>query len=139
MAKYAAFYSLLYTRYVYKAHDAIHMAFPIGFKRSRFSYIVQMQGGSSDSGLFAVAFATSLCCGFNPAQVQYIFPEPSYAMPTEQVYDNISIMQKTVICNSSHKARNNHNSRGRMVQCGICEIWNHEKCRCPRSKERMER
>ena len=70
-----------------------------------------MQGGSSDCGLFAVAFATVLCCGFNPAHVQYIFPEPSYAMPTEQVYDNISIMQKKVICNSSHKARNNHNSR----------------------------
>ena len=65
-----------------------------------------MQGGSSDCGLFAAAFATSLCCGFNPAQVQYIFPEPSYAMSTEQVYDNISIMQKKVICNSSHKARN---------------------------------
>ena len=53
--------------------------------------IVQMQGGSSDCGLFAIAFATSLCCGFNPAQVQN-FPEPSYTMPTEQVYDTISIM-----------------------------------------------
>ena len=137
------FYSLLLDTYIKRLPAtlrALHMAFPIGFKRSQFSYSAYAR---RQQRLWVI------CCSFCYLLVLWIqsstsaihtknFPEPSYAMPTEQAYDNISIMQ---ICNSSHKARNSHNSRhckqishGRMVQCCICEIWYHEKCiRVPRN------
>ena len=70
-----------------------------------------MQGGSSQCGLFAVGFATSLCCGFNPAQVQYtqrIFRNHHIQSLQNKYY--FIMQKKKVICNSSHKTRNHHNS-----------------------------
>ena len=60
-----------------------------------------MQRGSSDYRSFAAAFATSLFCGLNPAHAGAVHtknvPGPSYGMSTEQMYDNVSTMQKVVI------------------------------------------
>ena len=58
-----------------------------------------MQRGSSDYRSFAAAFATSLVCGLNPAHAgtHKNVPGPSYGMSTEQMYDNVSTMQKVVI------------------------------------------
>ena len=88
--------------------------------------IVQMQIGSSDSGLFAAAFATSLCCGFNPAQVQhthrFFFPEPSYAMLQNKSMTLFPLCRK-VIYNCNHKARNNHNSLHRPAGKYLMAEW----------------
>lgn len=99
--------------------------------------IVQMQRGSSDCGLFAVAFATSLCCGFNPAQVQYtqrIFRNhPSmtiFPLCRKKSCVTAAAKQETITIHCTCRQV----SHGRMIQCGICEIWYHEKCvRVPRN------
>ena len=103
---------------------------------------VQNQQGASDCGLlasFSLAFATSLCFGDNPSEIQY-----NQKQLREHV---VSCFEAKVITPFPAKSRRRCNraraekeyaipvycscrlpESGRMVQCVICHEWYHEEC-----------
>ena len=101
---------------------------------------VQTQNGGSDCGLFALAFATSLCFGENPSDITYIqhemrshlrqcFDERSISLfpkePKKKQYKAPSIITKHVF---SIYCYCRQPESGRMIQCDICEQWFHKVC-----------
>ena len=97
---------------------------------------VQKQHGDSDCGVFAIAFATSLCTGHNPAERTYmqdrlrphlcqcleerVFTEfPYEARKIEQLRNSVVI---PVYSECRQPEREN------MVQCDQCQEWFHDDC-----------
>ncbi len=98
---------------------------------------VQIQQGSSDCGLFALAFATSLCAGENPSEINYIqnlfcghlvqclqdkimkpFPRRARKRIDKGVYNTF----KYAIYCSCRQPKDT----GRMIECEVCQKWFHE-------------
>lgn len=98
---------------------------------------VQIQSGRSDCGLFALAFATSLCAGVNPAELCYIQHEfRSHVFkclenrkithfPTRQRKMTIKIRGQTSIEVHCTCRQPEH---GRMISCNSCLAWFHKDC-----------
>ena len=95
------------------------------------------QGGDSDCGLFAIAFATSLCAGNNPAEYTYRQDElrnhlhqclekreftefPSQPRKIKQFCN--PVMMIPVYCECRQPEKEN------MVQCDQCQEWFHDEC-----------
>ena len=99
---------------------------------------VQKQRGGDDCGLFALAFATTLCAGDNPSETNYIqqqlrehlisslenntitpFPKrPRKRRPGASLEHNIQVYCH---CRQPH-------SGSKMVQCSNCNEWFHQDC-----------
>lgn len=99
---------------------------------------VQKQRGKADCGLFAVAFATSLCAGDDPSTLCYIqnelrrhllscFEQQSISLfPTRKrkrhpCPSQISTFPIYCICRMPE-------DNSRMVECVVCKEWFHEDC-----------
>ena len=93
---------------------------------------VQQQDGDSDCGVFAIAFATSLCAGSNPAEYTYrqdklrdhlrqcleekkVTEFPSQAQPRKIKQLPNSVMKIPVFCECRQP------KKGNMVQCDQCQ------------------
>ena len=98
---------------------------------------VQRQRGSSDCGAFALAFATSLCSGENPAAITYCQKKLRSHI--------VSCLENRCItffpCYSKRKASKVHTEvtidiiclcrlpeYGNMICCHACGEWYHENC-----------
>ena len=82
---------------------------------------VQMQEGSHDCGLFAVAYITSICNGQDPAVLLYkqnVFPSSASRCPKASARKNIP-----VYCICRHI-----NDGSKMIQCDSCQQWFHVAC-----------
>ena len=99
---------------------------------------VQSQRGSSDCGLFALAYATSLCMGDNPVQTNYVqhmlrshlldcltqrtisaFPMTSRKKKVTQPRGKVTVQ---LFCHCRQP------EEGKMVQCDQCMEWYHSQC-----------
>lgn len=100
-------------------------------------YPVQNQIGASDCGLFAIAFAVSICLGSNPSKFIYEqdkmrahlidcllnpFNNFPFSVNTNWKKRKISTTRENVFCN----CRSPYDSE--MVECIICKEWFHLRC-----------
>ena len=98
---------------------------------------VQRQRGSSDCGAFALAFATSLCSGENPAAITYC--QKKLRSHIVSCLENRCIT--SFPCYSKRKAPKVHTEvtidiiclcrlpeYGNMICCHACGEWYHENC-----------
>lgn len=99
---------------------------------------VQCQRGGSDCGLFAIAFAVTLCTGFNPSDLQYnqasfrshlrgcienkcISPFPCTMLAKKRQDKEIhQVVPFYCICRQPEG--------GKMAECTTCGDWFHEEC-----------
>ena len=84
---------------------------------------VQKQDGDSDCGLFAIAFATSLCAGNNPAEYAYI--QDKLRNHLRQCLENRKV---TEFPSQPRKIKQLCNPVRNMVQCDQCQEWFHDEC-----------
>ena len=99
---------------------------------------VQEQHGSNDCGVFALAFATSLCFGEDPSRIQYI-----QHLLRQHLLHCIEIqVMSNFPCQKRKRDRKIPRSQitlpiycycrqpehGRMIECGCCHEWYHEGC-----------
>lgn len=101
---------------------------------------VQFQNGGSDCGLLAIAFATSLCLGQDPATLLYDqplmrnhllscivageitdFPQQSIRRKTRKHKVDTELIPLFCICQLPDDG-------GLMIQCSQCDEWYHEAC-----------
>ena len=101
---------------------------------------VQYQVGKNDCGLFAIAFATSLCCGQDPANLRYnqVHLRPHllkclsmHAMSTFP--HTTKRVTKKLIAARTEKIRvfctcRLPDNRSEMIQCNNCHEWFHRSC-----------
>lgn len=112
----------------------------------RMRYInVQMQAGSSDCGLFAIAFAVALCAGRDPHKCS--FDQGQMRMHLKQCLEKGELSEfpaskKPRRCTSSIKSiktvkvycicrlpwDRDINLYGSLAQCDGCRNWFHQKC-----------
>ena len=98
---------------------------------------VQTQKGTSDCGLFSLAFSTSLCAGANPAEENYIqnelrshlykclesrkiTPFPTKRSKRKAVVHQHIVMEVHCTCRQPEY--------GRMISCDCCLKWFHKGC-----------
>ena len=99
---------------------------------------VQVQQGSNDCGLFAIAFATSLCGGENPVEINYkqhLLCSHLLNCVTKQ---EISVFPRSTRKRKVTKSRGTETfelfcqcrlpEQGRMIQCDHCQEWYHSEC-----------
>ena len=101
---------------------------------------VQWQSGGSDCGLFALAFATSLCEGHDPATILYDQPRMRDHLLSCIIAGKITTFPQR---SSRRRARVNKaetelipvfckcrlpDDGGIMIQCSQCDEWYHESC-----------
>lgn len=98
---------------------------------------VQRQSGGSDCGLFALAFATTLCFGENPETISYTqsamrehllsciekgqllkFPQRARRRPKPALIDHFPIF---CVCRLGYNGEE-------MVECSTCQNWYHVAC-----------
>ena len=99
---------------------------------------VQVQRGSSDCGLFALAFATSLCHGEDPGQLNYVQHELREHLLVCLQNRTITPFPRRIRKRKKIKARSQvvlqlHcycrlPESGKMIQCDRCHIWFHTTC-----------
>ena len=99
---------------------------------------VQSQRGGNDCGLFSIAFAVTLCSGFDPSDLQYdqqffrshlmdciknrcITPFPCTKQKKKR-HQTIPPQVITLFCYYRQP------EDGKMVQCDRCDQWFHEEC-----------
>ena len=105
---------------------------------------VQMQRGSNDCGVFAIAFVTAICCGFDPSdlyfqqdamrahlfkclQDQYITPFPILKRQTRRLVV-LQALELEIFCWCRLP------DEGTMVECSTCLRWFHFHCVKPSEK-----
>ena len=101
----------------------------------------QQQSGVHDCGLFAIAFATSLCFGKDPTHIQYdqgkmrehlsnsISQKKMSEFPTSGERKPKNIMMKDVNkVNVYCTCRLPDNTEERMIECLVCLEWFHHTC-----------
>uniref|UniRef100_A0A1X7SDA4 PHD-type domain-containing protein n=1 Tax=Amphimedon queenslandica TaxID=400682 RepID=A0A1X7SDA4_AMPQE len=100
---------------------------------------VQQQIASSDCGLFALAFATSISAGNSPSKINYIQNQFRAHLikclenghidkfPCYKKKRNDSGITKTVTIKVYCLCRQPQDE-GKMVQCDECKEWYHEEC-----------
>jgi len=98
---------------------------------------VQAQMGTSDCGLFSLAFATSLCAGINPAEKCYIqsdfrvhlfkclenrkiTPFPAKTRKNKAVARHYITVEVHCVCRQPEY--------GAMISCDSCTKWFHKNC-----------
>ena len=99
---------------------------------------VQQQHGSADCGLFAIAFAVSLCCGQNPEQTHFIQHQFRKHLQQCLVDREISSFPQTKRRRRQVKFQRVENfciycicrlpEEGKMIECNSCYEWFHEHC-----------
>ena len=99
---------------------------------------VQEQHGSADCGLFAVAFAASLCAGENPIQATYIQHQLRDHLWKCLMDRKLSTFPKTRRGRRPARPRGEEKfciycvcrlpEGGRMIQCTSCQEWFHDQC-----------
>ena len=99
---------------------------------------VQMQNGGDDCGLFAIAFAFSLCAGDEPTELNYT--QHKLHDHLVSCLENISITRFPTTRRRKHKHKNTISFKipvycicrqpdsGKMVECGQCKEWYHDDC-----------
>lgn len=103
----------------------------------------------SDCGLFAIAFAVSLCLGMNPSKFIYDqekmrrhlieclesqkFSNFPFSINTNWKKKKVMKTRESIYCN----CRGLYDSE--MVQCVVCETWIHHRCLDERTLKRIER
>ncbi len=98
---------------------------------------MQIQSGASDCGLFALAFATSLCAGVNPAQLKYI--QHDFRSHLFKCLENRKIIpfpsrqrKKTARIRGYARIEVHCTCRqpehGKMLSCNSCLAWFHKDC-----------
>ena len=98
---------------------------------------VQIQSGGSDCGLFALAFATSLCFGDDPATLNYI--QHDLRRHVFECLENRNItpfptrQRKRTARIRGHASIKVHCTcrqpeYGRMISCDSCLMWFHKDC-----------
>lgn len=97
---------------------------------------VQCQRGASDCGLFSIAFATTLCTGFDPAEIEYnqslfrdhlmqcIQDRKITPFPCEMKKRQQSTRQEVVKIHCQCRQPES----GKMAACDGCSKWYHEEC-----------
>lgn len=98
---------------------------------------VQRQIGGTDCGLFALAFATSLCHGENPSETMYIQHEMRSHLKKCLINRVMTLFPKRSRkrC-STHPLQMEFNiycycrqpQSGRMIMCDQCHEWFHKAC-----------
>ena len=99
---------------------------------------VQSQRGGSDCGLFAIAFATTLCTGFDPVHLLYnqhsfrshlldcinkrCITQFPCTMFERQRLQSIPPLMVSIYCLCRQP------EGGRMARCDQCQEWYHEEC-----------
>ena len=112
----------------------------------RMRYInVQMQAGSSDCGLFAIAFAVALCAGKDPHKCSFdqgqmrrhlyqclekgeLSEFPASKKPRRCTSSIKSIKTIQVYCMCRLPWDKDINLYGSLAQCDGCRNWFHQKC-----------
>ena len=101
---------------------------------------VQRQKGSNDCGLFALAFATSLCIGDDPSQLNYIQDKlrPHLITCLEKncltFFPTCQLTKRCPRVSTQKKfpvyclCRQPEANGDRMVQCASCQEWFHDEC-----------
>ena len=99
---------------------------------------VQVQRGSTDCGIFAIAFVTSLCYGEDPVQTNYVQHELRSHLLNCLERRHLTTFLRQSQKRSSVKARSEvkielHCSfrlpeSGKMLQCNSCSKWHHFDC-----------
>ena len=98
---------------------------------------IQFQKGTSDCGLFSIAYATDLAFGNDPASYMYkqdllrshfascISSNKLTPFPSEPIkYQRPKTVRNTVLCTCSLP----DNGKEKMVQCNDCQDWFHQSC-----------
>lgn len=95
------------------------------------------QANTSDCGLYAIAYATSLCCGQDPCSIQYCQPKlrkhlvtclekgsitPYPCISKHSINSVISKETISVFCSCRMP------EKGRMIECTKCKEWFHRQC-----------
>ena len=98
---------------------------------------VQMQAGGDDCGLFAIAFATALCCGHPPGRFQFhqramrhhlihCFERGQFTMfPVHRSRRNENRVKSTKTIPVFCSCRMPELSGTEMIQCSCCKEWFH--------------
>ena len=99
---------------------------------------VQVQRGSSDCGLFSIAFAVTLCTGFDPVEIKYaqkLFRDHLMQCIQNQHFTPFPC---TVINKRSTASRTPASGTTfcqcrqpegeKMAQCDGCKEWYHDEC-----------
>ena len=98
---------------------------------------VQMQAGGDDCGVFAIAFATALCCGHPPGKFQFhqramphhfirCFERGQFTMfPVHRSRCNENRVKSTKIVAVFCSCRMPELSGTEMIQCSRCREWLH--------------
>ena len=99
---------------------------------------VQRQQGGSDCGLFALAFATSLCANTSPSEIYYT--QHQLRNHLVSCFENKLMSPFPARTRKRHPGMTRHSkiliychcrqpeSSDRMVECSICKEWFHEQC-----------
>ncbi len=109
---------------------------------------VQRQNGSSECGLFAIAFAYTLCLGLDPSTIRYdqaqmrthyeacindeefeMFPTLPYHHRQAARQNRVkSEKQLRIFCKCRLPWDKDDTTKGAMIQCSRCKEWYHEHC-----------
>lgn len=108
---------------------------------------VQLQAGANDCALFAIANATTLCCGGDPHitsynqanfrahlakcyELQHMSMFPIANFPRRIARNRAISLPKVinVFCTCRLPWNKNNHRKGALVQCQLCKEWYHEEC-----------
>ena len=99
---------------------------------------VQVQRGHADCGLFAIAFATALCSGKDPTEINFIQHQLRKHLQECLVERDIAGFPQTRRKRTPGKTERTENFQvycvcrqpegGEMIECNACQEWFHDLC-----------